>query len=539
MHKFIKNSIARPLILPKPTNQISKFIYNDLPDKSTQKLIQSKLNTTINIPTIIDGKEYTSNSKIQHVSPLNKNAILYEAHIADKKLILDKLNNPTFDLARRHWNSISIESRINYLEIVANRIDNNVNNVRNELLTDTIVGQGKSIYEAEIDAICETVDFLRFNNYYASVINNIKLISNEYEYNFSEINGLNGFVAAITPFNFTAISANLISAPLLMGNPVIWKPSDSAILSNYTYFKLLLECNIPPELISFTPMKPHDFMDTVVGHPDMAGIAFTGSSHVFDNINKFIGNGINRYRNYPRIVGETGGKNFHFVHESADSQLVGEKTFQSAFDYSGQKCSACSVLYCPNNLFDDVIHKIKDLIEENNAIQYHNNGLINQDSFNKTKQLLQDINNDSDIDIIVGGTYDNTKYNYVEPTIVISNNLDHYVFKKEFFAPFLAIYKYDPKDYDYVMHKCVENNEYNLTGSIFGKNKSFILNAYEKLRFNAGNFYINDKSTGSVVGRQPFGGFGKSGNCYKPGDASFLYQFTNQRSIKFNPHWFN
>lgn len=537
MQRFIRQAIQRPNLLPKPSNLMPRFAYNEVPDEHIKSIISQKLETTVEIPTVIDGKEYLTEGSFHHTSPLLKSSILYHANITPNNLIQKKLDDPNFELARRHWNDLSLESRINIFEIVADRIASNFNGVQDELLTDTIVGQGKSLYEAEIDSVCELVDFLKFNNYYASQINNRDLISDPAsEYNFTETNGLNGFAIAITPFNFTAIGANLVSVPLLMGTPVIWKPSEYAMLSNYTYFKLLLECNIPPELISFTPMEPDEFMLEVGEHPDMAAVAFTGSSKVFDEIYDFIGTGIRDYRNYPRIVGETGGKNFHFVHESADPVSVGEKTHYAAFGYNGQKCSACSVLYCPSNLWDEVLETIKKQIRENDELKYQVNGLIHYNSYDKIENLLIDVHDDPELEIVHGGTCSQLDYYHVEPTIVKSDNLDHYMFWEEFFAPILTVHVYDPEDYEYVLERCIENDEYNLTGAIFGKNEKFLNDTFDKLRFNAGNFYINDKCTGAVVGRQPFGGFGKSGTNDKAGDINLLYRFSNQRSVKVNPN---
>lgn len=527
MRKFVKEALMRPNILPKPSNLMPRFVYNELPDENIQSMTDNKLNKTVEIPTVVDGKQYVSNGIFTHTSPLDKSKNLYNAHIAPEYLMFHNLNNPKFDLAHKYWNNLSLESRINVFELVADRVIQK----KDELLTDTMVCQGKSLYEAEIDAVCELVDFLKFNNYYASQINNRQLISDKSEYNFTETNGLNGFAMAITPFNFTAIGANLVSAPLLMGTPVIWKPSESAMLPSYTYFKILLECNIPPELISFVPMEPETFMNVVGKHSRMSAISFTGSSEVFDNIMNVVGNNSQYYYNYPRIVGETGGKNFHFVHESADPVVVGKETYHASFGYNGQKCSACSVLYCPSNLWDEVFETIKEYIQENDELQYQNNGLIHQKSFMKVQKLLHNIKKDEDLEILHGGGCDDSKCYHVEPTIVKSNNFDHYTSWEEFFAPILTVHIYEPNDCDYVLRRCVENDEYNLTGAIFGQNERFIMDAYEQFRFNAGNFYINEKCTGAVVGRQPFGGFGKSGTNDKAGDINFLYRFCNQRSV--------
>jgi 1-pyrroline-5-carboxylate dehydrogenase len=536
MNIFLRTHTLREL----PKNLLPRFHYEATEtSKTLTQMIKTKLDRTLNIPCVINGKEYyhdNNGKNIKHVSPLDKSKEIYKAYQVKQSTIHKKLNEPNFDRARRFWNDMTLEKRMYYFDNVACDIENNKNNIKDELLSDTIVGQGKSLHEAEIDAICETVDFLNFNNYHASQILNRKLISTASEYNFSEINGLNGFVVAITPFNFTAIAANLVSAPLLMGTPVIWKPSDYSLLSNYTYYKLLLENNIPPELISFIPMNPEKFMDVVTESQNLAGILFTGSSKVFDTIYKRIGNNIHKYNNYPRLIGETGGKNFHFVFPNANVDIVARKTFESAFGYNGQKCSACSRLYLPKSMMDTFMEKLWYHLEEADIINYQSRGLINKQSYDRIIDLFYDLKHDPEVKILRGAKQ-HSDINYsIDPTILMSNNPDHYIFKEEFFAPILAINPYHDSTLNQTLYNCMNSNKYALTGSIFIdiNDKKTLERTFNNMRFNAGNFYINDKSTGAVVGRQPFGGLGKSGTNDKAGDINFLYRLINQRSVKVN-----
>lgn len=558
VHSFIKR-VKRFSKINKPLNVQPRFKYDELPSNRLHKIIYQKMLESKNIPIIINGKiididDHNSsfngnlsgnlsgnlNGKINHYSPLpnNHNRVCYTAQLPTNM----KLHDPELmKRARLHWNKLGIYKRIEIFESIANQILDNKNGYKDDLLTDTMIGQGKSLYEAEIDSVCELVDFLRFNNYYASEIMNRanQLIPGEFEYNFSEINGLNGFVAAITPFNFTAIAANLVSAPLLMGSPVIWKPSEYSLLSNYTYMKILLDNNIPPELISFIPCEPNYFLDYVSKQRDLAGIMFTGSSSVFDTIYGKIGENMNKniYDNYPRLIGETGGKNYHFVHPSANINKVAFETFHSAFGYNGQKCSACSRLYLPKNMLYDFISIISEYLEEKEKINYASSHLISEKSYFKIKNELQKLDDDKDIKTLIGGynyLHSNTHSLHIPPTILLSENHKHEIFNKEYFAPILAIYTYDGlNELDKTINICLNSGDkYALTGSIFANDMDFIHKCYDDFRFSAGNFYINTKSTGAVVGRQPFGGLGKSGTNDKAGDINFLYRLINQRTIK-------
>lgn len=528
MQNIIKNSLSR-LKLPKPKNCLPSFCTN-ITDNELKTRINSQLSSCPTISSIINGHEFDnpySISSSYNISPYDGKSIIYEKNMLSLHGFQYALNERKMIHASKHWNSIGLDKRIEHFHNIATYIEQNINDSKTNLIVSTMVGQGKSIFEAEID-ICELIDFLNFNNYNASEMNNKSLISNKNETNISEITGLNGFFASISPFNFTSIGANLASAPLLMGNPVVWKPSLDSLLSNKLYFDIMLENNIPPELISFVVMDGKDFIQVVSEKRDLTGIAFTGSSTVFNSISNIIGAKSDYYNNYPRLIGETGGKNFHFVHPSADAKLVADKTFRAFTDYRGQKCSACSRLYVPESLWGDIKLKLVDLVDllqRSNDSDLH---LINQD---KERNICYDM-------MIIGNHPSNTVvYNNNGYLIVETSNHDQDMFHTEYFAPILSVYVYpDNKIYD-ALEKCSDKskNRYTLTGAIFANSKdNFIEEAYDKMRFSAGNLYINDKCTGSVVGQQPFGGIGKSGTGEKTGDVSFLYRFANQRTTKFN-----
>jgi len=408
------------------------------------------------------------------------------------------------------------------------------NKYYNQMIAYTILGQNKNVYEAELDSICELVDFLRFNTYYAEKMLTKQPIQTTNIENISEYNDLEGFVAAITPFNFTAIGGNLATVPLYFGNSVLWKPSDSAILSNYLFHEIMLEAGLPPGILNFCPMDGEKFLNYITKSEDLSAILFTGSSHVLETIYTKVGENIRNYNSFPKIIGESGGKNFHFIHNSfTNIDYIVEKTLESSFNYSGQKCSASSILYLPESMLYETINKLKIRLIEYNKTK-HNYGLINESSYDNTIKNLCEIKNDDEVDFIVEG-YCSKENNYlIEPNIIISKNHSNKVFNQEFFAPILTIYPYNDRDVNETIKLCNDSNNYALTGSIFSLDEIFTDYATNQLRHKTGNFYINDKSTGSVVGQQPFGGGGKSGTNDKAGDINMLFRMINQRNIKIN-----
>ena len=411
------------------------------------------------------------------------------------------------------------------------------NKYYDKMLAYTIAGQNKTIYEAEIDAICELCDFLRFNVEYYEKILKKQPITPEYDsvVNLSEYNSLDGFTTAITPFNFTAIGGNLATAPLLFGNSVLWKPSNNAVLSNYLFYEIMLEAGLPRGILNFCPMEPEEFFNLVNNRNDLSAVLFTGSSSVFNDIYYQVARRIHNRDNYTRLIGETGGKNFHFVDDTYRENLnyLVDETVQSAFGYSGQKCSACSILYLPEKYLEPFIPLLSRKINKflDNTENY---GLVNKRSFKKTRKTLKNLESDSEIDFLVTGEITDKESYFVSPHVLLSRNHNHSVFNEEFFAPILAIYPYKESEKEKTLELCKSSNNYALTGAVFSQDERWIVNASNKLIHKTGNFYVNCRSTGSIVGNQPFGGSGKSGTNDKAGDVNLLYRLFNQRNLKIN-----
>lgn len=414
---------------------------------------------------------------------------------------------------------------------------------RYELMAATILGQGKNTWQAEIDAAAELVDFLRFNVRYAE-----ELYSQQPPFNSAgvwnrlEYRALEGFVYAISPFNFTAIGGNLPGAPALMGNVVIWKPSPSAVASNYLIHQIFLEAGMPPGVIQFVPGDAEEVTKVVFAHRQFAGLHYTGSTAVFRKLYGQIAGGIaeGKYKGYPRIVAETGGKNFHLIHRSADVENAVINTIRGAFEYQGQKCSACSRAYVPASIWDEFKSRIVSETEKlrvgppedfSNFI----GAVIHEASFKKLVQVIDEAKNDKDLELITGGKYDSSKGYFVHPTIYVTKTSSHSYLSTEFFGPILTIYVYEdssPSAFEDICQTVDQSSDYGLTGAVFARDRAAIRYAEEALRNSAGNFYINCKSTGAVVGQQPFGGARASGTNDKAGSANLLSRFVSLRSIK-------
>jgi 1-pyrroline-5-carboxylate dehydrogenase len=421
---------------------------------------------------------------------------------------------------------------------------------RYEIMAATMLGQGKNAWQAEIDSAAELVDFLRFNVQYAEELyaqqpaHNSPGVWNRVEYR-----PLEGFVYAVTPFNFTAIAGNLPGAPALMGNVVVWKPSDSAIASNWLLYNILLEAGLPKNVIQFLPGNPEEVTKVVLAHKKLAALHYTGSTAVFRKLYGSIANGVaeGRYQGYPRIVGETGGKNFHLIHSSADIDNAAVQTTRGAFEYQGQKCSATSRAYVPKSIWPQFKER---LVAETSALSiggptdYKNfvGPVIHAASFKKLSGVIDAAKNDKELELLVGGKHDNSTGYYIHPTIYATTNPQHHLLSTELFGPILTVYVYDDTSspveaFTSICELVDSTSEYGLTGSIFASDRAAIRFAEDALRNSAGNFYINCKSTGAVVGQQPFGGARASGTNDKAGSQNLLTRFVSMRSIKeeFNP----
>jgi 1-pyrroline-5-carboxylate dehydrogenase len=408
---------------------------------------------------------------------------------------------------------------------------------RNRVLAATMLGQSKTCFQAEIDAACELIDFWRYNVHFAEKILAEQPFNSPGVWNRTDHRPLEGFVYAITPFNFTAIAGNLPTAPALMGNTVIWKPAPTQMLAASITMELLEAAGLPAGVINLVPGDGIAVSEVALADPDLAGIHFTGSTPVFQHLWRTVGENIAHYRAYPRLVGETGGKDFVLAHPSADVDVLRTALIRGAFEYQGQKCSAASRAYVPQSVWA----KLRDsLVAETESITMGDvsdfsrfmGAVIDAKSFARLKDLIDRVKNDPAIEIITGGTCDDSVGYFVTPTIVVCKDPKHEVFTREFFGPFLAIYVFDDGDYDDVMVQMESVAPYALTGSIIARDQGAIATAMEVLRFAAGNFYINDKPTGAVVGQQPFGGARASGTNDKAGAAQNLMRWTSTRSIK-------
>lgn len=419
---------------------------------------------------------------------------------------------------------------------------------RNEMLLATMIGQGKTIFQAEIDCAAELADFLRFNVKYAEEIYEKQPPLNAPGvWNRSEYRPLEGFVYAVSPFNFTAIAANLPCAPALMGNVVVWKPSPHAMLSNVLLYNILLEAGLPPGVIQFVPTDdPAGLSKQVMSHREFAALHFTGSTAVFREMYGTISKGIvdGTYRTFPRVIGETGGKNFHIVHRDADVENAAKHTVRAAFEYNGQKCSACSRAYVSSQVwpeFKEVLQREVAQIKQGSVLDLSNftGPVIHKQSFEKCAGIIDDAAKDSSLNLVAGGKYDGSTGWFVQPTVYETRDFSHRLFETEIFGPILTVYVYDDPttgdDLSSLVSICKrvdESSEYALTGSIFARSRTALRTAEEALRDTAGNFYLNCKCTGAVVGQQPFGGARASGTNDKAGSAAFLGRFVSPRSIK-------
>ena len=527
-------------------NVKTKFRIDSKITSSVMEIIQYVLKNPVKVPNYLNSeynKKINNDSEligydksIKQISPFNKNYHVCEYNYVDSKGIKNYFEN--YKSNRKLWEEASFSERRDVFMKAADLI---VKKYFDKMLAYTIVGQNKTIYEAEIDAICELADFLRFNVKYAEMIHEKQPLQTKNHVNISEYNSLNGFVASITPFNFTAIAANLASAPLLFGNSVLWKPSDSAILSNHLFYEIMHEAGLPEGVLNFCPMEPDNFVNSIVEQKEFAGLLFTGSSKVFTDINKKIINNLDKYKNFPRISGETGGKNFHLInsfkkeenHDFKYLEYIVDRTIESSCNFSGQKCSAGSIVYVPKNILETFIDIFKSNLDRY-LDKTENYGVINEDTFTRLKNKIKQLKEDDKIDFVIEGKITDEDSYFIHPHVLICEDHSHEVFNEEYFGPILAIYPYDDEDIDNLMDLCCDSNSYALTGSIFSKDESLIRQASKKFKHKTGNFYINDKSTGAVVGQQPFGGSGKSGTNDKAGDINLLYKLFNQRNIKIS-----
>eukprot|EP00117_Sycon_ciliatum_P036962 scpid39979/ scgid27738/ Delta-1-pyrroline-5-carboxylate dehydrogenase, mitochondrial; Aldehyde dehydrogenase family 4 member A1 len=506
--------------------------------KEYQRLMSEK---PVEIPCIVNGEERKTGDIKHQLSPYDQGITVASFHYADKQTLEDAIKSSLE--ARHKWDLVPFEHKAAIFLKAADLISSRY---RAQVLASTMVGQGKNLFQAEIDSTCELIDFYRFAVEYAKELHTTQPKHHAPgNWNRLVYRGLEGFVAAICPFNFTAIGGNLAGTPALMGNTVLWKPSDNAVLSNYIVFNILREAGLPDGVINFVPADGPLFGDTVTDSPDLAAINFTGSSKTFKHLWRQVGEKIDNYKTFPRLVGECGGKNFHLLHPTADVDSAVHGTIKSTFEYAGQKCSACSRAYIPASLWPEFKEKLlheQSLLKVGKPTDVENiySTVINQESVNRITKAVKMAFRDDELTVLAGGRihdeYDAGDGLIIEPTIIQTSNPTHEYMTKEFFGPILTLYVYDDAKMSWAetLNMVNTTSAYGLTGAVFARDRNAVEEASRGLRQAAGNFYINDKSTGSVVGQQPFGGARASGTNDKAGAASYLLKWTSAQSVKEN-----
>lgn len=502
--------------------------------KALEQALKGTSSSCEDIPIVIGGKEYKTSEVRYQVMPHDHQHKLASFYYADKKLIEKAIK--TAVETQPKWDRVSIADRLNIWEKAADLM---ATKYRQELNAATMLGQSKTAIQAEIDAAAELIDFIRMNAYFLKEVTKYQPISEDIKVtkNSLRYRGIDGFIAAVSPFNFTAIGGNLSYTPALMGNGVLWKPSDTAMLSNWLIFKIMREAGVPDGVVNFVPADGPVFGDTITASPHLAGINFTGSVPTFNRLWKQVGNNIDKYVNFPRLTGECGGKNFHFVHASADVESVVTSTIRSAFEYCGQKCSACSRMYVPESLWPKIKEGLlceasKLKIGDVQDFSSFTSAVIDDKAFKRITGYIEHAKKSSNLEILAGGTYSDSKGYFVNPTIVLSKDPKDRIMTEEIFGPVLSIYVYKESDLLETMKLVHTSTKFALTGAVFGQDEEFVKCALQEFKMAAGNFYINDKSTGSVVGQQPFGGGRMSGTNDKAGGPHYILRWTSPQSIK-------
>jgi len=486
----------------------------------------------MDIPLIIDGKEVRTGDTGKVVMPHDHQHVLAKYHMAGEKEVKMAINAAL--KAHREWSALSWVERVSINLKIAELVAKKYRFVMNAA---TMLGQGKNAYQAEIDAACETIDFLRYNAWFTSEIYKLQPNSQSGVINRTEYRPLEGFIFTVSPFNFTAIGSNLNLAPVVMGNTVVWKPSSTSLLSNYYLMKIYKEAGVPDGVINFLPGSGSLISKTVLKHQDFSGIHFTGSTGTFNGIWKTITENIRTYKSYPRIVGETGGKDFIFVHSSADPQEVAVAIVRGAFEYQGQKCSAASRAYIPESLWTDIKNRMGEMISritvgDVNEFSHFMNAVIDEKSFDNIMGTIGYAKKSNDAEVIFGGNGDKSKGYFIEPTVILTKDPHFKTMEEEIFGPVMTIYVYKDKDFEATLKICDQTSPYALTGSVFAKDREALNHACRILRYAAGNMYFNDKPSGAVVGQQPFGGARGSGTNDKSGSFLNLLRWTSPRTIK-------
>ena len=519
--------------IPKPENEpVLSYAPGTKERAELKATLEDMLANPVEVPCMIGGRDCESGDLVRMTAPHDHEQYLGSYHRAGPKeaeMAIDAANE-----AKIAWSAMQWSSRATVLlkaaELLAGKYRQTVN-------AATMLCMSKTAHQAEIDSACELIDFWRFNPYFMTEVYDDQPLSVQGVLNYMEHRPLEGFVFAITPFNFTSIAGNLPTAPALMGNAVVWKPASSAILPAYYVMKVLEEAGMPPGVINMVPGPGPVIGPPVLNHLDLGGVHFTGSTFVFSSIWLTIGSDIRKYFSYPRIVGETGGKDFIFAHASADVDALVAAIVRGGFEFQGQKCSAPSRVYVPDNLWPQVKEKLLSeiaTIKVGDPSDFTNyvNAVIDAGAFKTISEYIDFAKNDSSHEILCGGTYDDSAGYFIQPTVVQSSDPRSKLMSEEIFGPVVTVYVYPAKEYSQSLDLCNTTSPYALTGGIFAQDRFAIQEAVKTLRNASGNFYINDKPTGAVVGQQPFGGSRASGTNDKAGSLLNLARWVSPRAIK-------
>jgi len=529
----MNNSVFK---VPAPVNEPVLEYREGSKEKAELKAAMEELkNQYIEIPLVIGGQEIKTGNTVEITAPFDHEIKLGKYHQAREEDI--KLAIKTAMEARDAWGKMPWYDRAAIFLKVAELISTKY---RAQMNAATMLSIGKTAVQAEIDSACEIIDFLRFNVHFMQQIyadqpmHNSKGLWNSMQYR-----PLEGFILAVTPFNFTAIAGNLPTAPAMMGNVNLWKPSSDAAYVPYLMMKIFKEAGMPDGVINLIPCKSSVLSDIVFSDPDFGGIHFTGGTSTFKNIWETIGKNIWDYKSYPRIVGETGGKDFIFAHSSADLEELVTASVRGAYEYQGQKCSAASRAYIPMSMKEEYLKRMKEVmgtIKMGSPFDFTNfvTAVVSKKAFKDITSYIDFAKEAKDAEIVVGGGYDDSKGWFIDPTLIVTDNLEFKTFKEEIFGPVLTVTFYEDDKYEEYLTKCNTGNEYALTGAIFSRDRFATSKAIDMLEESAGNFYINDKPTGAVVGQQPFGGGRGSGTNDKAGSYLNLIRWVNARTIKEN-----
>ena len=496
-----------------------------------EKTYNQMFNSKIDVPLYIGSEEILTESRKDILPPHDHKNIVGTFSQASEKHVNDAIENLIQN--KSSWSNTPWEKRCDIFLKAADLLSDEY---RAKITAGTMIGQSKNIFQAEIDAACEFIDFLRFNVSYLTEIYNEQPIDGPGKSNHLEYRALEGFVYAVTPFNFTAIGGNLCASAALMGNVVLWKPSDNQIFTAKITMDIFKEAGLPDGVINLVTGDPEMISDIALKHPEFSGLHFTGSTSVFRDLWKKIGNNISLYRDYPRIVGETGGKDFIFCHPTADIDASATAIIRGAFEFQGQKCSAASRIYIPESISDNLINKVVEetkTIKMGSPIDFNNfmTAVIHKDAFKRISSYIDYAKNSDECKILHGGNYDDTVGYFVEPTIILTTNHQFKTMQEEIFGPVVTLYVYNDNDWKNMLDIVDNTSDYALTGAFISKDEASIDYALKKLKYSAGNFYVNDKPSGAVVGQQPFGGCRASGTDDKAGSKLNLLRWVSPRLV--------